>query len=271
MGEVKLQFSGGFAWVFAATGTATAGLVKAPPGSSYPHKMIVAVDRSRVAAGTTHAEAGTSTDDEAHYELLGPVSLTIDGQPLPPHTLTRMVSTSLPSDPNDFFHVYGIERLGGAAPLPLKRDWRDHLTVRVALSAGALSVSDARRIVCTFEDDNGTPVGDKRALATIVTYTSSVAAKSHVDIADDSGIIRLSAAQDLVAQVNAKCDCGAVPVQIGDRLPGFEDVFELYPPLQPKFRIHPVKAGEIQPSGVLFDRGPITPGPDCPPTEHPEP
>lgn len=274
MGIVNLNFAGGFVWIFAGDERATVGLVRAPAGSRYQHRMVLTVNRGLVIeAETTHPEEVTGANPPT-YNLEGYVGITIDGFPLPATRLGRTVSTIDPSAPNDFFYVYRIGRLAEGAPPPIRTDWPRHLTVRLPLSAGRLVVSDEHPQVCTFQDGEGKPVAEERKLATRISYTSRTAAASYVEVSADGGKVRINATSDLTLEITAECDCGSELVPVGSPLPGFDDVFELYDKrLTPHFRVVPIKA-RMTAHGKAAGDVPgdnHTPGPDCPPTEHEQP
>jgi hypothetical protein len=236
--------------------------------------MVLKIDRGHIVPGeTTHPEEAMGVNPPT-YNLQGEVRITIDGFPLPPKRLGRTVSTADPNTKNDFFYVYRIGRLAEGTPPPIRTDWQDFLTVRLKLSAGKLVVSKANPQSCTFEDGDGNPAGEARELATQISYTSDIPAGSYVEVSADGGKIRMTTTSDLIVDILAECDCGSEPVSDGARLPGFDDVFELYDQrLTPHFRVIPRKATFLTgPQVRAAGRGPDsrTPGPDCPPTEHPE-
>jgi hypothetical protein len=272
---VNLNFAGGFVWIFSGDERATVGLVRAPNGSKYQHRMVLSVDRGRIIKEqTTHPEEVTGANPPT-YNLEGEVRITIDGRPLPAKRLGRTVSTIDPGKGNDFFHVYRIGRLADGTPPPVRANWADYLTVRLPLSAGRLVVSEDNTQACTFEDGGGKPVAEQRDLATIIDYMSDIAAGSYVEVRADGGKVRMTATSDLLIKITAECNCGSERVLIGAPLPGFDDVFELYDErLTPQFRVIPLRATSLtapQGKGAGGGADKKTPGPDCPPTEHPAP
>ena len=275
MGALTVTFAGGFVWAFATDETATVGLVDAK-GSKYQHQMVVAVDRGKVVAGETTLKDLTSGDPgTATFQLLGDAKLTLDGLSLPPgKKLGRTVSTKPPSDPNDFFHIYRIGRLADGTPPRLSSEWQKRLTVRLPLSSGELSVTDDNRQPCTFEDADGNPVAEKRELATVISYEPNSKPKVFVEFADNVGKVRFSASADLEVTIKALCNCGSEQVPEGARLPGFADVFLLYDALPKEFQVHPKNTtimDVLKLAAFADGSGFVTPGPDCPPTEHPLP
>lgn len=276
MSTVKLNVKGGFVWIFSGAETADVGLVRAPTGSRFQHRMVLEVDQGRIVPGeTTHQQGtGTPVPGKLSYNLEGDVRLTIDGVPLQAKKLKRTVSTApTPTpNPNDFFHVYRIGRLAEGVPPTIRADWPRRLTVRLPLSAGTLEVSGVDPQPCTFEDGLGRPVAEPRDLATTISYTSDVKALNYVEVSANGGKIRMTAGSDLAIDLKALCDCGSVHVPSGAPLPGFDDVFQLYDDtLDPAFRITPRKSMKLSGhTASVADDGPsiATPGPDCPPTEH---
>jgi hypothetical protein len=263
---------------------AVVGVVKAP-GSKYQHRMTLVVPTLLVDGNNTTLpdegpvsppSPGPNPDLESSFILEGPVALNVDGRNIQEGRLTRLETpTGAPSSSNDFFHVYKLGRFLPNAPrLPL--DWPNRLTARLPITSGQLTVTEYGDDFLMVNAD--ATVHILRRLTTEIDYLSDVPVASYLEFLTAKGHVRVKAAGALITlQIEALCACGEERIQGGDPLPGFEDVFRLYDNLPDAVRFVPHKVAE-QAIGLpfsaafiraAFDRPhPVTPGPNCPPTEH---
>ena len=276
MGNVSVHFRGGFAWLFDGPGSgalATVGLVKASAGSEFEHFLEMRVDRAKVNLAKTTPETWTQEEEKAVFRPIGAITLTVDGATQEQGMLNRIVSEKMPKTDNDFYHVFKVGRIK-LKPQSQRADPKK-LTVSVKLPAGDLRVSDACRGYWEFKNGNLEQQGEARFLASTITFVPTANPTKEMSIEWNGVSVVLDAASSLEISMSAQCNCGSVKLKPGDPAPGFFEVYELYSSVPPADRLipvfqHSVLAADESIAGSASVKATrvLTPGPDCPPTEH---
>jgi hypothetical protein len=260
---VTIEFVGGFAWLFAQTGEAYVALVH-KTGSKFNHQMVLEVAQKDVIASATTAKPIKVEKGMASYLLEDDVSLAVDGASLPTGKVVEEAGGT----------IYSISLINKRPQPKVAADWRAHTSVRLLLPSGRVKVSRTNEQSARFVDGNGKKF-ERRDMATRSTFHPPGSPPKTVDFTAKGGRVSIKTGNGSAVRISAQCDCDTVEPNEGDPLPGFDDVFVLYPSTLAKADRVMALAAPILATPKSAMAGPasggpgfVTPGPDCLKTKH---